>query len=690
MASKNLIAVNLGGGMDGMNAVSYRDARSVAFLQAARQSAPSNILNYEEAPSKTVSLVKGSATFTVADTTGITVGDLCYGSGLPRIRKLTVLSITGNDVTLSGPSYVNASGATVYFGSSTELFKMNENPPISSAGNLANPGLHRNLRWLADAFNTPVAGNATKTKAAVISNIGTMITKYYKTTDSAGIFILETDDGAGGRRVTIPQEEVKARTSHNDQSSTWLANAPEGAVEGWGGGIADCFLGTLPTDEMKGLAAVTLEPGTPYTSGTTAISYNASGNAILLEYPGYATTAWPGGKEGSETQDELTELIRQAAHLKPTGSENDFHKSVIRFNQTAERYQPLFKLAPEITGLPEDAGPATPLMKNLKQILRMMLMNNPNRGFAFTRVGNTVTAETQVSNGTVTRASGSTSALVTCIGHGLFTSNIVGNGTDSVLITGADASPPAGGYKITLTPGDEDNSFTITTADNTALTDAPVTVRLKHNFTTANKVFIKETTYPIDSVIPVDGFQTLTTPNNYTFTFSTTDSSAYAGANTGFAKLIHLDKQVFYTNTPGFSWDTHDSTNDQSLLNLDRALEYFDSIASRMVNANYVGFTITEFGRTYTTNATGGTDHGWGNHAFVWGKDVIGNTIYGQPIDYDPSGPNIASSMLVPTTSVYQYGATLAKWMGSTDAEILELFPKLTNWPANERYLGFL
>lgn len=691
MASKNLIAINLGGGMDGMNAVSYRDARSVGFIQTARQSAPANVLNYAEAPSKTVNLTKGSAVFTVADPTGITVGDLCYGSGLPRIRKLTVLSITGNDVTLSGPSYVDASGATVYFGSSTELFKMNETPAITSAGNLANPGLHRNLRWLADAFNTPVAGNPSKTKAAVVSNIGPMIVKYYKTSSAYGIFNMTTDDGVGGRRTLTAADTVKNLTSHNDQSSTWLANAPEGAIEGWGGGIADGFLQSLPTDAIKGLASVTLEPGTPFTAGTTATSYNASGNSLLLQYPGFSTHAWNIGKEGTTVMNALTDIVRQAARLDPTSYKNDFHESVTRFNESAELYQPLMKNAPEVTSPPTNVAQAIPLLHNLKQILRIMLMNNPNRGFTFVRSGNTVTAETAVSSGTATRVSGSTSTKIVCAGHGLFTSGTsASNLTDSVVITGVDAATPVDGYKITLTPGDEDNSFTVTTTATTALTDAPVTVRLKHNFTTANKVFIKETTYPIDSVIPVDGFQILTTPNNYTFTFSTTDSSAYAGANMGFAKLIHLDKQVFYTNTPGFSWDTHNEANDLPLEYLDLALSYFDSIASRMVNASYVGFTITEFGRTYSTNSTGGTDHGWGNHAFVWGKEVIGNKFYGDPLDYDPDGPHVGSNMLIPTTSVYQYGATLAKWMGSTDAEILELFPKLVNWPVEERYLGFL
>lgn len=690
MTSKNLIGINLGGGMDGLNAVSYRDARSVGFIQTARQSAPGNVLDYAESPSRVTTLVRNSSTFTVSDTTGLSVGDLCYGIALPRVRKLTVTSIVGNTVTLSGASYSDASNTTVYFGSSTELFKMNENPPITSAGNIANPGLHRNLRWLADAFNIPNAGNPSKTKAAVISNIGPMITKYYKTTNENGIFVMDTDNGVGGRRRVLPQEEVKNLTSHNDQTSTWLANAPEGAVEGWGGGIADAFINALPTDEMKGLAAVTLEPGTPYTSGTTTISYNASGNAILLQYPGYTTTAWPGGKENQQTQDELTELVRQAARLDPITYDNDFHVSVTRFNETAEQYQPLFNNAPEITNFPTNVGSATLLMKNMKQILRIMLMNNPNRGFTFTRVGNTVTAETQVSNGTVTRVDGSTTALVTCAGHGLFTTNATGNGSDRVLIVGADISPPANGYNITLTPGDEDNSFTITTTDSTPLTNAAVTVRLKHNFSTSNSVFIKDTTHAIDSTIPEGGFRVQTVPNNYTFTFTTAVSGSYASANTGFAKLLDLDKQVFYTNTPGFSWDTHDSTNDQALLNLDRALEYFDSVASRIVNANYVGFTITEFGRTYTTNATGGTDHGWGNYAFVFGREVNGNQIYGEPLDYDPSGPSIASGLLLPTTSVYQYGATLAKWMGSTDAEVLELFPKLINWPVNQRYLGFL
>ena len=697
MASKNLIAINMSGGMDGLNAVSYRDARSVGFIQAARQSAPANILNYAEAPSKVVALTKGSPTFTVSNATDITVGDLCYGDDLPRTRKLTVVSLTpsGADtiVTISGAAFSTVATSTVYFGSTSELFKCNEGTPITVGGTPTNPAFHFNLRWLTDSFSVkPIPANANRTKSAVVSLIGTLIKPVYKASANSGIFGLRLD-GFGGTVAAGSKDVPLNLTSHNDQSSTWLANAPEGAIEGWGGGVVDDYLPSISSDILKGLAGISLEAGSPYLAGTSAVPYNISTNSVLLQYPGFTTLAFPGGKEVASVGVVLTDIIKQAAKLDPTDTDNDYHASALRFNTSAETYQPVLKNVPEITSIPTSIAAAVPFLTNLRQILRIMLMNNPNRGFTFERSGNTVTASTAVSNGTATRVAGSTSVKIVSPGHGLFTSNTdSAKLSDSVYITGVDASPPAAGYKITLVPGEEDSAFTITSTANTALTDAPVTLRLKHPFTTENKVFVKDTTLPIDSATaPVDGYQVLSvSADAFSFTFATTDSGAYASANTGFAKLIHLDKQVFYTTTNGFSWDTHNEANTLPLNYLDAGMTYFDSIASRMVNANYVGFTITEFGRTFSTNATGGTDHGWGNSAFVWGKDVKGNAFYGDPIDYDPAGKHVGTNMLIPTTSVYQYGATLAKWMGSTDAQVLELFPKLVNWPVNQRYLGFL
>jgi uncharacterized protein (DUF1501 family) len=48
----------------------------------------------------------------------------------------------------------------------------------------------------------------------------------------------------------------------------------------------------------------------------------------------------------------------------------------------------------------------------------------------------------------------------------------------------------------------------------------------------------------------------------------------------------------------------------------------------------------------------------------------------------------MSGNILVPTTSVYQLGATLGKWLGLTDAELLTIFPNLANF--SRRDLGFM
>jgi uncharacterized protein (DUF1501 family) len=57
--------------------------------------------------------------------------------------------------------------------------------------------------------------------------------------------------------------------------------------------------------------------------------------------------------------------------------------------------------------------------------------------------------------------------------------------------------------------------------------------------------------------------------------------------------------------------------------------------------------------------------------------------------NFDGSPDQLNNGSLLPATSVDQLGATLARWMGLSDGQVLEVFPNLANWSAAERDLGF-
>jgi uncharacterized protein (DUF1501 family) len=160
-------------------------------------------------------------------------------------------------------------------------------------------------------------------------------------------------------------------------------------------------------------------------------------------------------------------------------------------------------------------------------------------------------------------------------------------------------------------------------------------------------------------------------------------------------------RQVFFVSLGGF--DTHDEQNrnhSDLMARLAHAMTYFDGVLGGLgAQANVTTFTASDFGRTFTSNGNG-TDHGWGSHHFVMGGAVRGGNLYGRfPTlatknagnnDFDGSFDQIGNGSLLPTTSVDQLGATLARWMGLSAADALEIFPNLANWDSGARDLGFL
>lgn len=147
-------------------------------------------------------------------------------------------------------------------------------------------------------------------------------------------------------------------------------------------------------------------------------------------------------------------------------------------------------------------------------------------------------------------------------------------------------------------------------------------------------------------------------------------------------------RQVFMVSLDGF--DVHDgmATRQPALLKkLSEALTAFDSALLELGVADKVTtFTASEFGRTLSVNGDG-TDHGWGGHQFVMGGAVKGKAFYGTPPPLsvgNTSAPDdqwhVGQGRLLPSTSVDQFAATMAKWFGVNDTELYRVLPNLGNF----------
>jgi uncharacterized protein (DUF1501 family) len=197
-------------------------------------------------------------------------------------------------------------------------------------------------------------------------------------------------------------------------------------------------------------------------------------------------------------------------------------------------------------------------------------------------------------------------------------------------------------------------------------------------------------------------------------------NNAFAGAEAGIAvnndftnqmKLVARliagrtaignNRQIFFVQLGGF--DTHTTqipaagntfaTGHTGLMNvLNRTLKAFrDSLQALGVWNDVVTCTSSDFTRTFTANKTdssAGSDHAWGGHAMVMGGPVIGGRIYGKfpPLKLGSAAGSIdstgSSGRWIPSTSVDQYGAVLASWLGVSATDLPTIFPNLTRFTA--------
>ena len=149
-------------------------------------------------------------------------------------------------------------------------------------------------------------------------------------------------------------------------------------------------------------------------------------------------------------------------------------------------------------------------------------------------------------------------------------------------------------------------------------------------------------------------------------------------------------RQMFFVQHGGY--DFHDNLlTDQAarLRELGDAMAAFYQAAATLGVANQVTtFTASDFGRALQHNGRG-SDHGWGGHHFVMGGAVQGNRVYGQFPTPALNGPEDAGrGSLIPTTSVDEYAATLARWFGVSLSNLPTVLPNINRFASRD--LGFM
>jgi uncharacterized protein (DUF1501 family) len=153
---------------------------------------------------------------------------------------------------------------------------------------------------------------------------------------------------------------------------------------------------------------------------------------------------------------------------------------------------------------------------------------------------------------------------------------------------------------------------------------------------------------------------------------------------------LNMRRQVFFVSLGGF--DNHNllmQDHPALLQRINDAMSAFYAATVELGVASQVTtFTASDFGRTLSSNADG-SDHGWGSHHFVMGGAVNGGRFYGTaPHVSIQTDDQVGQGRLLPSTSVDEFAATLARWFGCSAAELPGILPNVGNF--SNTSLGFV
>lgn len=157
-------------------------------------------------------------------------------------------------------------------------------------------------------------------------------------------------------------------------------------------------------------------------------------------------------------------------------------------------------------------------------------------------------------------------------------------------------------------------------------------------------------------------------------------------------RTLGTKRQIFFVAQTGYDTHSNQLVAQNSLLSdLGPALAaFYNAISALGIGDKVTTFTASDFARTLRPASGGGTDHAWGNHQLVIGGSVRGGDFYGKFPTLALNGPDDVdgAGRWLPTTSVDQYAATFARWLGVPASDLPLVLPHLGRFATSD--LGFL
>jgi cullin-associated NEDD8-dissociated protein 1 len=155
---------------------------------------------------------------------------------------------------------------------------------------------------------------------------------------------------------------------------------------------------------------------------------------------------------------------------------------------------------------------------------------------------------------------------------------------------------------------------------------------------------------------------------------------------------LDLERAAFAVKLGGF--DTHDDGEGELkilMTDVDESLKVFvKELKAQGLWENVTIVTVSDFGRTLSSNGKG-SDHAWGGNHFLLGGSVNGGRIFGT---FPPSLALDSELMItkrgsvLPTTSWEGMWKGLVEWLGVEDQQMATVLPNLANFPAEDVISG--